>query len=205
MTSTGNNEVVVGAVVPLEDVAKAAAQYWWLILLGGLISLGLGFFLVFHPVKGAHSIAIVIGLYLVLVGVMDLIHSLSAEHKAPAMAAGLIALVLGLILMFKSGLTINFIAVLWGIGFIISGLVRIVVAIAERGYGWGWRLVLGFLGLGLGAVVVSNPTATAGVVVFIVGLSSILTGITWTVMSFSLRSAPKRIAAAGGGDVVVIF
>ncbi len=205
MTSTGSNEVVVGAVVPLEDVAKAAAQYWWLILLGGLISLGLGFFLVFNPVKGAKDIAVIVGLYLVLVGVMDLIHSLSAEHKAPAMAAGLIALVLGLILVFKGDFTINFIAILWGIGFIISGLIRIVVAIAERGYGWGWRLVLGFLGLGLGAVMVANPTTTAGVVVFVVGLSSILTGITWIVMSFSLRSAPKRIAAAGGGDVVVIF
>ena len=76
---------------------------------------------------------------------------------------------------------------------------------ADRGYGWGWRLLLGILGLGLGLAIVVWPTATAGVVFFVVGLSAILNGLLWTVMSFSLRKAPERVAAAGGDDVAIIF
>ena len=60
--------VVVGTVVPLTEAAKVAAKYWWIMLVAGLASLAFGIWLVTKPVKGAHTIAVVVGLYLLVVG-----------------------------------------------------------------------------------------------------------------------------------------
>ena len=197
--------VVVGTVVPLTEAAKVAAKYWWIMLVAGLASLAFGIWLVTKPVKGAHTIAVVVGLYLLVVGIVDLVHAGSARNRSAAIVAGIIVIVLGLILVLKPDVSVKVVAILWGIGFLLGGLIRIVVAIADRGYGWGWRLLLGLLGLGLGLAIVVWPTATAGVVFFIVGISAILDGLLWVVMSFSLRKAPERVAAAGGDDVAIIF
>jgi uncharacterized membrane protein HdeD (DUF308 family) len=199
------DEMVVGTAVPLSEVARAAAKLWWILLVAGILSLAFGVWLLFKPVTGAETIAWVVGIYLVVVGVVDLFHARSAVNRTPAVVAGIILMATGLLIAFWPDVTVRVIAIVWGIGFLLGGLVRVVSAFADKGYGWGWRLFLGVLGVVVGVVFVVWPNIGAGVIFFLVGLSAVITGIMWVVMSFSLRKAPERVAAAGAGDVAVFL
>ena len=97
-----------------------------------------------------------------VVGVVDLVHAGSARNRSAAIVAGIIVIVLGLILVLKPDVSVKVVAILWGIGFLLGGLIRIVVAIADRGYGWGWRLLLGLLGLGLGLAIADRLVEAMG-------------------------------------------
>ncbi len=199
------DEMVVGTAVPLSDVAKAASKLWWILLVAGLLSTAFGVWLLFKPVKGAETIAWVVGLYLVVVGIVDLIHSRHAVNRTPAVVAGIVLMLTGLLIAFWPDVTVRVIAVVWGLGFLLGGIIRVVSAFADKGYGWGWRLFLGILGIVVGGVFIFWPHVGVGVIFFIVGISAVITGLLWIVMSFSLRRAPERIAAAGDGDVVVFL
>lgn len=193
----GNGTVWV-AVTP-EQAAAAAARYWWVVLIGGLLSLAFGVWMVFKPVNAAHTIAVVLGLWLVLVGLVDLVNAGGAQHRTPALVAGVVLVVLGLVLVFKPGIPVKVIAIFWGLAILLGGIIRIVAAMTDRTYGWGWRMLLGAINAALGLLIVVWPTATVGVVFVIAGISAILTGLVWIAASSSLRQAPERLAALGRG------
>ena len=199
------DEMVVGATVPLSEVAKSAAKLWWLLLVAGLLSLGFGIWLIVDHSTAPGTVAWIVGLYLVVVGIIDLIHSRNAVNRTPAVVAGIVLLLAGLLIAFYPDVTAKAIAIVWGIGFLLGGIIRVVSAFADKGYGWGWRLLLGILGIVIGLVFVVHPTFALSTISIIVGISAVITGLLWVVMSFSLRKAPERIAAAGDGDVVVFL
>jgi uncharacterized membrane protein HdeD (DUF308 family) len=151
--------------------------------------------MVFEPVHAARTVAVVLGIWLAIVGIAELVHAASARERGVAITSGIVMLVLGIVLIAKPDLPIKVVAVIWGIAILLSGLLRVVLAVVDRGYGWGWRLVLGFIGVVLGLVIVAWPTATVGVVFVVAGLCAILTGLVWIVTSFSLRRAPERLSA----------
>ena len=71
------DEMVVGATVPLSEVAKSAAKLWRLLLVAGLLSLGFGIWLIVDHstapetvawIVGRTDILCAIGVLLVLVG-----------------------------------------------------------------------------------------------------------------------------------------
>lgn len=186
--------VVIVEVTP-EQAARTAARFWWVLLVAGLISLGFGVWIVFEPTHAARTVAVLLGLWLAVVGLVDLVHAGSARHRGSAILSGIILIALGAVMIFKPNLPIKIVAILFGIAILLGGIVRIVSAIADRSYGWGWRLVLGLISATLGIVIIIWPTATVGVVFWIAGLCAMLTGIAWIIASFGLRKAPERVAA----------
>ena len=50
-------------------------------------------------------------------------------------------------------------------------------------------------GIAVGVVFVVWPNIGVGAIFLLVGISAVITGIMWTVLSFSLRKAPERIAS----------
>ncbi len=186
--------VILVDVTP-EEAARAAAKYWWVMLVAGLLSLAFGIWLVFKPVKAASTIAVVLGIWLVVVGLVELVHAASAQRRGTAILTGVVLVVLGLVLALEPDLPIKIIAIIWGAAILLGGVIRVIAAIVDRSYGWGWRLVLGLLTAGLGLVIVAWPTATVGVVFWITGIAAIITGVIWIGGSFSMRNAPKRLHA----------
>lgn len=192
--SDTQSTVVLVEVTP-EQAARTAASFWWVLLVAGLISLGFGIWIVFEPTRAAHTVAVLLGIWLAVVGVVDLVHAGSARHRGSAILSGIILIALGAVMIFKPHLPVKIVAILFGLAILLGGIVRIVSAITDRSYGWGWRLVLGLIGAALGIVIIVWPTATVGVVFWIAGLCAMLTGIAWIIASFGMRKAPERVAA----------
>jgi uncharacterized membrane protein HdeD (DUF308 family) len=101
---------------------------------------------------------------------------------------GIIAIAVGLILLFWTGATVKVLAYVVGIFALLDGLVNVILSIMkavdkER---WVWTLVWGLIGLLLGGLIISRPGAVLGVIVILAGLWVILMGVIFLAFSFDM-------------------
>jgi uncharacterized membrane protein HdeD (DUF308 family) len=128
--------------------------------------------------------------------------------KASFGASGVVALILGLLLLFVPGPTIEFAAVLLGIYFVIVGIMRLILGIFGRGHYAQHRvlgILFGVLLLIAGIILLRDSAAAAATLLLIV---VIFTGIGWIidgVMSIAESSqAPSRGWAIAYGVISLI-
>ena len=60
---------------------KAFGQRWWLLAVFGVITVGFGVVLTFKPGKSVHAIAVIIGIWLLILGVVRLIQAIGATGE----------------------------------------------------------------------------------------------------------------------------
>ncbi len=129
---------------------------------------------------------------------------------------GVAAVLLGVALLFWPGHTLAVVAVLLGIYFIVSGVVRIVSAIVELGLPAGWRVLDILVGLLLsvgGVVMLRNATLSAAVLAVLVtvtiGIGWIMEGV--VALAESWRTTHSGWAVAYGllslvaGVIILVF
>jgi len=97
---------------------------------------------------------------------------------------GVVALILGILLLVWPGKTITIAAVLLGIYFLISGIVRLALGIFSRGISGGMRtldILLGLLLVGAGVIALRNSASTAAallvLLVVVIGIGWIIEGV----------------------------
>lgn len=94
--------------------------------------------------------------------------------------SGVVAIAIGTILLVWTEATLSVIAVLFGLYFVISGVVRIVRGAASTGSSAGGRvlnIVLGVLVLILGILAIRNPEGSLAVLGLVVGIVWIVEGV----------------------------
>jgi len=129
---------VFGVYVLLSGISSVimAAQYrhdterWWPLLARGAIEIILGALVVWHPVLSGVAFAVCIGIWAVIVGVLEMIASVSVLAGDWALlASGIVSVLLGLALIVFPAAGV--IAVVWMIGFyaLLFGAFHIWLAI----------------------------------------------------------------------------
>ncbi|WP_130177511.1 HdeD family acid-resistance protein [Cryobacterium sp. SO1] len=94
--------------------------------------------------------------------------------------SGVVAIAIGTILLVWTEATLSVIAVLFGLYFVISGVIRIVRGAASTGSSAGGRvlnIVLGVLVLILGILAIRNPEGSLAVLGLLVGIVWIVEGV----------------------------
>jgi uncharacterized membrane protein HdeD (DUF308 family) len=114
-----------------------------------ILSLIAGIICLLRPGTGILALVIVLGVFLVMSGVMQLVGAVSDDMPWLSAAVGLIDLVLGIIILAVPGLGIITLALLFGISLVARGAMSIAV---------GWRLRR----LGLGERDRSQRAGTTG-------------------------------------------
>ncbi|HJE21235.1 HdeD family acid-resistance protein [uncultured Bifidobacterium sp.] len=106
---------------------------------------------------------------------------------------GVAAVVLGLALLLWPSHTLAIAAVILGIYFVVSGVIRVVSAIVELGLPAGWRVLNVFVGvlLAIGGVVVLKNAALSGatllvMITLVVGIGWIMEGVMALLESWKL-------------------
>ena len=75
---------------------------------------------------------------------------------------------------------------------IVSGIVRIVVALLERFPGWGWVLLNGAVALLLGLLIRREwPLSGLVVIGLYVGIEMVFNGWYWVMLGIGLKKLPK--------------
>lgn len=119
----------------VEDDQDTAARVLAAVL--GVLGVIAGLVVLRHPAQSLLAIVLVVGIWLVLAGIIDVAHAVAEPRdRAARTVAGLLDVVLGVLVLAWPDLSLKTLAILIGIGFVVRGLFWLFAA-------WGLRHVSG--------------------------------------------------------------
>ena len=107
---------------------------------------------------------------------------------------GIILIVLSILVFSKPAEAILGLAIFIGIGFLLSGILHTISALAFRKEikRWGWYLAEGLVDLFFGILFLAKPQLTATLIVFMVGFWFMFYAITVLILSFYLKEEGNK-------------
>ncbi len=177
-------------------VYRTFSSPWWVALLA-LLELVLGFVLLSFPALLGASAIWVAGFVLVAVAVMRLIEVFTVPGKRLwNLLACAVYLVLGLLMIFWTGFSLEAWTLAIGVALLIGGLLRFGVALSlTRQPGSAWRYFNAIVSLLLGAMVCWGwPESSLWLIGTLIAVEMIFSG--WTLLFLALAPAQRGTSVA---------
>jgi uncharacterized membrane protein HdeD (DUF308 family) len=181
----------------LADEVQEVTSLWWLLLAGAAVSLVIGVLLLVWPSRTLEVIAILAGIELLLVGIIQIALAFGqpSGSRAGRLLLGALAGVAGLIVIRHPGGSLMVIALAIGIYLVLSGVITLVSAL-EAGSGRGWLALVGVVDLAIGVILVAWPSFGVTSLAVLLGISLVLRGLIEVASAFALRSADRALSAS---------
>ncbi len=155
-----------------------------LLLIAGIAMIGLGVWLMFHPLVSLLTFSFTIAFVLLVSGIFHIVSYFSnrkAQHVSGwVLAEGILSTLLGVFLLFdqiEGAATLVLVFAMW---VLFAGIMRTIGAFAAKQnnvQGWGWILTMGIIGIIVGFIALFNPVVSLVGIVFITGTFFIVEGI----------------------------
>jgi uncharacterized membrane protein HdeD (DUF308 family) len=174
-------------------------RHWWsrLALVGGVVSLIIGIILLVWPRETLVVIAVLLGIWLIIAGVANLVQAVFAPEsrsggtRVLSAIAGILYLIAGVFCVRHAFTTVNFLAALLGIAWLVAGVVQVFSAFGEGVSGW-YRLsafALGLLSILAALVVLIWPTPSLVTLTWLAGIWLLVLGVAQIIMAIRLLRA----------------
>jgi uncharacterized membrane protein HdeD (DUF308 family) len=168
------------------------SSYWWVYLIVGLLSAAAGIVLVIRPSHSLKVLAVVVGIFLLLDGIVQLISAFVRDaNRGLAAVIGVLGIIVGLILIRHPMHGVAAVGIVIGIWLVAAGCVGLVRALSEGSHRL-LRALLGGLAVVAGIVVVAEPHIGYTTLAIIVGLWLILNGIGTIAFGVVVRGTRSR-------------
>jgi uncharacterized membrane protein HdeD (DUF308 family) len=164
----------------------------------GVVAVCVGIFLLFNPFAAVRTLALLLGLSLVIGGCLEIVSGWDSRRRASSLLLGAVLVVGGVLAAFWPEVTVWTLAVLTGVSLLVHGIARIAMAVVARSEvpGWGWLALAGAVNVVVGIVALTWPEATVLVLSIFLGLQVLLFGVLVLVAAFAgSRPAPAHAAA----------
>ena len=159
------------------DAEEAPGWAWWLLLLVGVCTLAVGVLLLVAPHRTLSTLAVILGIYLLVVGVLWIGVGIAVrEVRGTGLLRGVLALIAGAIVIRHPSDSITVLALALGIFLMVAGVFELVAAI-ETSERRGWRVLEGLVGLAAGILIVSWPQFGIYTFAIVLGISLIVRGV----------------------------
>jgi uncharacterized membrane protein HdeD (DUF308 family) len=166
----------------------------------GLAALVIGIVLLFHPAAAARTLALLLGLSLVIGGLLEIAVGWAGERRQRAsVVLGALLVIGGVLALVWPHVTLFTLAVITGASLIVHGAGRVGLAVAARAEipNWGWLAFAGGVNLLIGVVAVVWPKATVLVLSVVLGLQIAAFGLLLLAAAFVHPGARADAPAAG--------
>ena len=163
---------------PVEYV-DVDASGWWLSIIGGLALLLLGIWIITNLYDSVVVLAWLVGAALIVAGVLEVL-ALHGEHDIgwAVWISGALLVAAGIAVLVWPDITLWAIAVVAGLGLLVAGVVRVIVAFVDRDEpDFVLNLAIGAVGIVLGALVLAWPEATLTVLALVLGIRFVVSGV----------------------------
>jgi uncharacterized membrane protein HdeD (DUF308 family) len=172
---------------------------WWLVALFGLLTLGVGVFLIVSPHETLSTFTVIAGILLLVDGIIAIFRSVFGERENRGLLAlvGVLSAIAGLVLIKKPFETLLVFALILGIWLIVAGVVRLMSAFALRAER-GLNIFLAILDVIAGIVILSWPELSLSTLAVILGIILVLRGLLFTIAGWQLRGLGKALDAPAG-------
>jgi uncharacterized membrane protein HdeD (DUF308 family) len=168
---------------------KALGQKWWLLTLLGVITLGFGVVLTFKPGNSVHAIAVIFGIWLLILGVVQLIQAIGATgERTGHIVLGLLAILIALLLLHHTTTTVAVVGFTVGIFWTIGGVAQLLDGFSANNGKVSWPLLLlGLIATVVGILCLVYPSLSLSIICVIIGVGMIAYGIVEILAGFELR------------------
>ena len=170
------------------DNLRPVTSLWWLPVLFGVVTFGLGVFFVVSPHETLSTFTVIAGIFLLVDGVLAIFGSIFGKGDGRGLLAliGVLSAIAGLVLIKKPFDTLVAFTLIVGVWFVVTGVVRFVVALGSP-EGRGGNIVTAILDLFAGIVILSWPDLGLSTVAVIIGVVLIMRGALFIVAGWQLH------------------
>jgi uncharacterized membrane protein HdeD (DUF308 family) len=151
---------------------------WWLVVLFGLLTFGVGVFFVISPHETLKVFTVIAGIFLLVDGLLAILGAIAGAGDSRGLLAivGVLSAIAGLVLIKKPFGTLIVFTLIVGVWFVVAGAVRLLSAITTR-ESRGAYLFAAAVDLIAGIVILSWPELGLATFAVIVGIVLILRGV----------------------------
>ena len=170
------------------DNLRPVTSFWWVFVLFGVATLGVGVFFVVSPHETLSTFTVIAGIFLLIDGVLAIFGSIFNKGDGRVLLAliGVLSALAGLVLIKKPFDTLVVFTLIFGIWFVVEGIVRFVAALATP-EGRGGNIVTAILDLIAGIVILSWPDLGLSTLAVIIGIVLILRGLFFIASGWQLH------------------
>ena len=177
-----------------KEAVKYAADYWWLMLLAGILLIGLGLWVLATPVASYLSLSLLFAIGMVMTGIFEVLFSITNTRFVKGwgwiLIGGMIDLLLGIYLLYYPLLTMIILPMIIGLWMLFRGFMAIGSSIELKDSGipnWGWVSFTGLLIIVCSLVILVHPLFGVINIIIWTALSLIITGVSRIYLSLKLR------------------
>lgn len=171
------------------DPLRPITTLWWVFVLFGVMTLGVGVFFVVSPHETLSTFTVIAGIFLLVDGVLAIVASIFSRGDGRGLLAliGVLSALAGLVLVKKPFDTLVVFTLIVGVWFVVAGIARFVAALASP-EGRGGNIVTAILDVIAGIVILSWPDLGLSTLAVIIGIALILRGLFFIVAGWQLHS-----------------
>jgi uncharacterized membrane protein HdeD (DUF308 family) len=198
-----SDSVLTAAIGAPHDERASLGRLWWLFLILGLVSIGIGLVAISSKFVVTLASVFVFGILLLAAGVTEVIHAVMVRNLkgfALHLLGAALYLLVGIFMLEDPVRAAAVLTLLLAASFFVGGALRIISALAVQFVGWPWVLLNGVVDLVLGALIWSEwPESSLWVIGLFVGIDLLFHGWAWVILGLTVRSAGT--AASAGARV----
>jgi len=176
----------------LDRQAGWAAHNWGWLLGLGLVAIVFGVVVLSDAFGSLSALVWLTGLFLLFMGVAQLITMGRGGATGAHIAGAVIAIVGGIVLLAWPGETLKVVAWVAGITFLVWGIVRAATAFGGPHDTRTHDVAIGVALIILGVIIMAWPGATITLIGILVGLVAIVWGVVMVIGAFNLRASGRR-------------
>jgi uncharacterized membrane protein HdeD (DUF308 family) len=186
--------------IPVFDPSKLVPHKWKVLLGSGVIAIILGVLMLLWPGKTVLVATVLFGLYLLVVGGVQLFiamaSDLSGGGRALLFISGAVSVILAVLTFryFGEAFAILLFAVYIGISFIIRGVATTVAAISDdERTARGWDIFFGIMSILAGIIMLLVPFTSIVTLAIVTGAFLVALGVFEIVSAFRVRHDSAKI------------
>jgi uncharacterized membrane protein HdeD (DUF308 family) len=181
-------------LTPTIEIVSDLRRNWGWLLAWGVALIVIGSLAIGFSFSATLGTVLAFGVLSMAGGVAEIVGSFWARQWGGLvlkLLAGVLYIVVGLLMVAHpigaaAGLTLMIAAAL-----LISGLLRIIVAVIHRFSGWPWVVLNGVITLVLGVMIWRQwPESALWVIGLFLGIDLVFSGFSWVMLAFAVRSVP---------------
>src|SRR5579875_1081294 len=154
---------------------KSLGQKWWWLAVFGVVTVVFGIVMTFKPGKSVHAIAVIFGVWLLVVGVVRLIQAIGASgERTGFVVGGLLSILMAILLLHHTTTTVAVLGFLVGIFWTIGGISELLNGFSAIDGSVSWPiLTLGIISTIVGILCLVYPSLSLSIICVILGLGMI--------------------------------
>ncbi len=173
---------------------KDTIKHWYLPLILGIIFIAVGILALATPMETYLSLAILFSVSFFVVGIIEIIFSISFRKQLDgwgwSLASGILSSIIGVLLIIHPQISIVTLPLFVGFVVLFRSMMAIAWSIEFQKYkvpDWGWLLFAGILGVILSFILIWDPFIGGLTVVIFTGIALITVGVFHIHFSIDLK------------------